>query len=285
MVRHFLKQKKSVLTSQKRINRKISGIYPFLISASLVLWTYLVFEKKKEVLGLYLTSYLHKRNGLSDDLTINLLVINPEQTKNINENILKSVSISSFYSGFNSIESIGKIIFNYSVFNKVQLMHSQPRALTVVLRLRDPILCLSAGKLKFVDSGGYVYGSPETKNSCEHGILRGIPIKGSHSALNSLPPNFQLDDTSMSIVNEAVALLNRLEDSFQSVHRDLLYHDTRGFIIQLSGKGPLVFMGRSPFEQKITRLEHILQKNDGLSLEVVELDYVNKAFLKFSKEE
>lgn len=211
-----------------------------------------------------------------------VIITNSDQIDHYSKQVMQSVSKENFFKDVNSPEAIAKILLNYGIFEHIQVTISDIDRYLIALKLRAPAFCIFLDKTKYIDNHGYIFGNPQTKEDCKIGTILGL-----RDELKPQPnKKFEQGDGAEHIkliVKEARILKSLLSSSNIDIANDIIYHKTRGFMFHITHPRILVIIGREPYFVNIKRLARILTQDDILSIDRIELDYMNKVFVRRGK--
>jgi hypothetical protein len=171
------------------------------------------------------------------------------------------------------------------LLDRVHLVRDGGEDIVVSLLPRRPVLRIEADITRWLTATGKIYGEVSTDSPKSRApLLRGV--------FERTPRNFHLSDDQVvilseeetRIVSEAVELLQQATRSGFAL-REIEFVKYRGFVLALANDGPLVSVGRAPFDASLKHLGTVLatlQKKGSQALRI-ELDYSGKAFVKERK--
>lgn len=258
----------------------LSAKFSFVIAALLIAHVTALKTEFTKFTPLKLSSLFKDR--LPDD-QYTILIENNEQLDDYSKSVIHTISGKEFFLGLRERKNIASVLFNFGVFTKIQIITTGFFTYDIVLSLRSPSFCVFNGKLKYSDANGTIFGSSVKRENCKDGLLRGLLPQKPDGPFTSKPPHFQLSEENSLIIREALDLKAQLRDSKIMFNNEITFHETRGFVVFIESPPIQVIIGRPPYEQKISRLLILLARNDIVSLERIELDYSNKAFIKRRK--
>jgi hypothetical protein len=278
----FARGYRSVLTAQPRksLKYKINTLFCtiIIISSIIIIFTPKIISKTINIYVKYSSQFKSIQ-----ETKFTVLIKNPEQIDDYSRSVINTISRKDFFSKNIGIKKVLPVIFNYGIFEQSEIIRDGITDFRIELTLRSPSFCVFNGKLKYVDANGIIFGSSTKKESCKNGILRGFLQEKQGLSFTHRTPWFQLSTEDTYVVQAAIDLRKILVESAINFKKELYYHDTRGFVVHLENPTIEVIIGLPPYEQKIKRMREILSKNESNSLERIELDYANKAFVKKTK--
>ena len=154
---------------------------------------------------------------------------------------------------------------------------SAPKIMTILQRKRTPLYALTQAPKTYLMTDGSVchlhtFSIPSNPSLQ---ILIGLPIPSDLSVKNPC----HAPTASTKRIRTETQLLTRLAKNAAAGISTFSYHAEQGYSIFLQPSESLIHIGFPPFQKKMSRLHHILQKNPKKSLQV-DLDFENKAFIK-----
>ncbi len=182
-----------------------------------------------------------------------------------------------------SLEKVAEIIQAETAFARVHVLKTAYNAVVVSFERRRPVLSVEvAGVRRFVSEDGVVYGVASNQSPLPQ-ILGIFPNRYKNFEYRR-DQSLVMNESERTAIKEAIDLYllgQKSELAMQSVK----YEEYRGFLIVLSQEDTEVFIGRAPFEEKMRRLQTILQNltKKGTKAARIELDYTGKAFVREKK--
>lgn len=188
------------------------------------------------------------------------------------------------YDGIESFDKYSKIALNYGFLDKISSKQIGLKKYIIQLTPKEPYLCIQMETTRFVTEKGHIYGQAYDRNQCPNYLVNGIFESKETSNINmSSNRSLVVSEDKSAIILEAIELKKSLQATSFQIKKDLNFDKSRGFTIYLSTPPIEVVLGRAPFQVKLTRLSKIKLQNAELHIEKIELDYKEKAFIKYAK--
>jgi hypothetical protein len=182
-----------------------------------------------------------------------------------------------------SLATIAKIIYNFGFFQHVIIKKISQTDLAISIKTRKPLLCISLDKVRYVDSHGQVYGFIDNESLCPLHLVHGIKLDPPYAAKFNQERTIVLSKKNQSHIADALELQRVVLTMQISMGKSITFHQSRGFSFNLGDSSIEVTAGYPPYENKLKRLLTVLKNNQQSHLEKIELDFPDKAFVKYSK--
>ncbi len=188
------------------------------------------------------------------------------------------------HEGIDSLGKFAKIALNYGFLAKISSKKVGFKKYMVQLTPKEPYLCMQMDVTRFVTEKGQIYGHATDRNQCPNYIVNGVfdAKEVSNIQINS-DRSFVVTQEKSVIILESIELTKNLEATSFKTRNELIFDKSRGFTAYLTTPPVELVLGRAPFQIKLSRLSKIKLKNGDINIEKVELDYKEKAFIKYAK--
>lgn len=178
------------------------------------------------------------------------------------------------------LDAVAKHLQNTLPAKSVGLVDAGADRILASIVYRVPTLRVDADVMRLLSTDGEVYGEARTEPEKNLPLLSGL-FDPKDTLVWSSEGAVVLDEVRTQSVKDALQLLANLKTS-QLAFDEIRNIPSRGLSLVNQSEKFEVFLGRPPYDKKISRLEKILVKLrlKGVTAARIELDYEGKAFIK-----
>lgn len=283
------KRSKSVLHGQNKSDFFLNHKYFFILTCLILICFALFYCNQKKIylsLRYPWSGLLHYSPRTASKNAVDIRIQYPAHSYHASDLSILAALLKGTLNIAN-IDFLGKtvkIAHNYGIVDKISVKKTGMHLYDVHLTPKVPILCVQMDSLRLTTEKGQIYGIVHDRSKCPNGIINGIfeanlsiPIR-----LNS-DRNIIVSSEDMAIIMESIDLLKTLKANNFALKTDVNFERSRGFAIQLAVPPIEVIFGRGPFGAKSARLNRIILNKHESNIERIELDFKEKAFIKYLK--
>lgn len=178
------------------------------------------------------------------------------------------------------LDEVAKRLQNTLPAKSVGLVDAGGERVLVAVTYRVPLIRVEADLMRLLSTDGEIYGEARTEPEKMLPLITGLFEPRETLTWND-EGALSLDTSRRQSVKDALELIDALKKS-RIVFDEIRHVPSRGLTLVNQSEKFEVFLGRAPYDKKISRLEKILVKLrvKGTTAARIELDYEGKAFIK-----